>query len=156
MMCAITALGLLNACSITMPFEGRQNSSTVSSATADDDIITASIPARKSPFETMVPGQVSPLSPKLDEEDWRRARASLSTALDPQGSGSVVRWENPDSSAKGSFGPVGNAYLAKDDICRVFVATVSAKAPEELFQGSACRISHGEWQIRELKPWKKQ
>jgi surface antigen len=148
---AIAALGLLSACSITMPFDSRQ-----SSLAGDDDITTASIPARKTLQESMAPGQVSPLSPKLDEEDWRRARASLATALDPQGNGSVVRWENPDSAAKGSFGPVGNAYLMKDDICRVFVATLSAKSPEELFQGSACRISHSEWQIRELKPWKKQ
>ncbi|MGL4637433.1 MAG: RT0821/Lpp0805 family surface protein [Beijerinckiaceae bacterium] len=134
-----------------MPFEGRQASSVAS----DDDITTASIPSTKKPFSTMEPGQVSPLSAKLDEEDWRRARASLSTALDPQGNGSVVRWENTDSGAKGSFGPVGNAYLVKDEICRVFVATLSAKAPEELFQGNACRVSHSEWQIRELKPWKK-
>jgi surface antigen len=47
----------------------------------------------------------SSLAGILDAEDWRRAKAALSTALDPQGNGSLVGWDNPDSGNKGSFTP---------------------------------------------------
>ncbi|MGH6800680.1 MAG: RT0821/Lpp0805 family surface protein [Methylocella sp.] len=60
----------------------------------------------------------------LDAEDWRRAKAALSTALDPQGNGSLVGWDNPDSGNKGSFTPVGKPFPMEAGICRVFLAEV--------------------------------
>ena len=94
-------------------------------------------------------------SPKIDEEDWRRAKAALATALDPQGNGGNVRWENTESGAKGSFASVGGPFLVKDNICRSFVAMVSVKEPDQWFQGSACRLSPTEWQIRDAQSAKK-
>ncbi len=151
LICAPLALG---ACSITMPFTERE-----SSFVKDSDI-TGSITPRASERPAQAPGQISPLSPGLDAEDWRRARAALATALDPQGSGAQVRWDNPDSGAKGFFGASGNAFLIKDDICRLFVAGVGIKAQddkaaEDWMQGSACRTAPGEWDIKDVKPWKK-
>src|ERR1700730_5386323 len=63
-----------------------------------------------------------PLVRMLNTEDWRRAKAALSTALNPQGNDSVVGWDNPDSGNKGSFAPVGKAYPLNSKICRVFFA----------------------------------
>ena len=60
----------------------------------------------------------SSLASLLDAEDWRRAKAALSTALDPQGNGSLVGWDNPDSGNKGSFTPVGKPYPLAAGICR--------------------------------------
>jgi surface antigen len=137
------------ACSITMPFETKS-----AAILGDDELTTASIPQKKQPDATQ-PGQVSPLSPKLDLEDTRRAQAALATALDPQGNGATVRWDNPDSGAKGSFGAVGNAFLINHTICRMFVATVSVKEPEQWLQGNACRVTAGEWTIKDVKAWKK-
>lgn len=42
----------------------------------------------------------SPIASLLEPEDWRRAKAALSTALDPQGNGSLVGWENPIRATK--------------------------------------------------------
>jgi surface antigen len=95
------------------------------------------------------------LASLLDAEDWRRAKAALSTALDPQGNGSPVRWDNPDSGNKGSFVPVGKAYPSDTKICRPFRATVERKADEQSLQGTACTNPQGEWTIAEEKPWKK-
>ena len=39
--------------------------------------------------------QISPLSPKLEGEDWRRAKAALNTALDPACNGAPVAWSAP-------------------------------------------------------------
>jgi surface antigen len=139
----------LGACSITMPFMERERSF------INDPDVTGSITPRAPAIAAQAPGQLSPLSPGLDAEDWRRARAAMATALDPQGNGAQVRWDNPDSGAKGFFGAIGNPFLIKDDICRLFVAGVGIKAPEDWMQGSACRTAPGEWEIKDVKPWKK-
>jgi surface antigen len=76
-----------------------------------------------------------------------RAKAALSTALDPQGSGSLVGWDNPDSGNKGSFTPVGKPFPVEAGVCRVFLAEVNRKG--------ACSDERGEWTIAEAKPWKK-
>lgn len=91
----------------------------------------------------------------LDAEDWRRARAALSTALDPQGNGSLVGWENPESGDKGSFTPVGRAFPLNSGICRVFIAELERKGNAQAIQGTACSEKGGEWTIAEAKPWKK-
>ena len=95
------------------------------------------------------------LASLLDAEDWRRAKAALSTALDPQGNGSLVGWDNPDSGNRGSFTPVGKPYPLEAGICRVFLAEVDRKGDEQAMQGTACSDKQGEWTIAEAKPWKK-
>ncbi len=147
--CFAAAL-LAGACSLTLPFEGG-----TSGALLTDPDITGSITPRAAKATDLQPGQISPFSPKIDEEDWRRAKSALATALDPQGNGANVGWDNPASGAKGSFAPIGNAFVIKDDICRTFIATVSLKEPDLWFQGSACRITPAEWQIKDFKPWKR-
>ena len=97
----------------------------------------------------------SALAGLLDAEDWRRAKAALSTALDPQGNGSLVGWDNPDSGNKGSFIPVGKPFPLEAGICRVFLAEVDCKGDEHPMQGTACSDKRGEWTIAEAKPWKK-
>jgi len=97
----------------------------------------------------------SSLAGLLDAEDWRRAKAALSTALDPQGNGSLVGWDNPDSGNKGSFTPVGEPFPTEAGICRVFLAEVDRKADEHAVRGTACSDKGSEWTIAEAKPWKK-
>jgi surface antigen len=142
----LTAAG----CSLTLPFESSRSAALL----ADPDI-TGSIPQKDAAKKQIEPGIISPFFPKMDEEDFRRANAALVTALDPQGNGGHVRWENNESQAKGSFAPIGNPYLVKDEICRVFVAMTAFKAPEEWVQGTACRTGPGAWAIKDVKPWKK-
>lgn len=96
-----------------------------------------------------------PLAGLLDGEDWRRAKAALSTALDPQGNGLLVGWDNPDSGNKGSFTPVGKPFPLEARICRVFLAEVDRKGDEQAMQGTACSDKRGEWTIADAKPWKK-
>lgn len=97
-----------------------------------------------------------PLSPHLDAEDWRRAQAAFSLAVDPQGSGQVVNWENPATKRKGSFIPAGNLVLADNTVCRPFRATLvepgNSKPVETHHAGRACRTGPGEWAMREVVP----
>ncbi|MDO9443369.1 MAG: RT0821/Lpp0805 family surface protein [Beijerinckiaceae bacterium] len=93
----------------------------------------------------------SPLSKKLDAEDWRRAHAALGVALDPQGNGASVSWSNPLSGMKGSFVPISDAYPRDDRICRVFMAEIGAQGSDQV-QGTGCRDRSGEWAVSDVKP----
>jgi hypothetical protein len=97
----------------------------------------------------------SPLSPELGAEDWRRAKGALAVALDPQGNGSAVAWENPDSGFKGSFTPVGQPFVKSDAICRAFLASLYAQNGASQLQGTACRLSGAEWEVKDVQPWKR-
>lgn len=92
---------------------------------------------------------------ELDAEDKRRAFAALATALDPQGEGAVVSWENPQTGARGGFTPVGHAYPIDGKVCRAFLAEVGAKEREARLQGTACRERTNDWTISEIGPWRK-
>jgi len=96
-----------------------------------------------------------PFMAMLDAGDWRRARAALSAALDPQGNDGPANWMNPDSGHKGSFAPAGKAYSADAKTCRPFLAEIEHKDGKGSLEGTACRGSQGEWTIAEAKPWKK-
>jgi surface antigen len=102
---------------------------------------------------TIAPIVATPLSPDLNEEDWRRAKAALSVALDPQGPGTQVSWDNPETSMKGTFTPTGTPFVKNDEICRTFSAHLSGPTSASL-QGTACRPSGEEWAIKEIKPAK--
>lgn len=98
---------------------------------------------------------VSPLSSSLDAEDWRRAKGAMGVALDPQGNGMPVSWDNPKSGAKGVFRPVGEAKPVDDKVCRSFVADLSGTHPDQSLQGTACRDKSGDWALGPVTPWKK-
>jgi len=134
----LTALAALSlgGCAVTMP---------ITSLVPDRDTTGSVAPARA----------ISPLSPDLGTEDWRRARAALAVALDPQGNGSSVNWENPDTLLKGTFAPVGGPFVKNDLVCRAFVASLAGQDTPRWLQGSACRPSGGEWTIQDVKPWRK-
>jgi hypothetical protein len=127
---AVVAGLLLSACSTAIPLP----------ALISKDDVTGSI-ARF----------VSPLSEKLDPEDWRRALAALGTALDPQGNGEAVAWDNPQSGLKGAFTPVGQAYPQEGRLCRAFLAEIGS---DETVQGTGCRDKRGEWAVVEAKPFR--
>lgn len=114
-----------------------------------------SLVSEDKPTHATSPKAVSPLSPDLGQEDWRRAKGALAVALDPHGNGSAVAWDNPDTTLKGSFTPVGQPFVTNDEICRAFLATIAGQLSASSLQGTACRPSGGEWAIKDVKPWKK-
>jgi hypothetical protein len=123
---------MTGACSLTYSIAGLET---------DDPETTASI----------APRPVSPLAPELTEEDWRRAKAALGVAIDPQGPGTLVSWDNPENSRKGSFIPLGAPFVKNDEICRRFKANL--KPSEKDLQGTACRPSGGDWTISSVAPF---
>lgn len=136
------AAGGLSGCSIAIPMAAEPSAMwNGARATAD---VTGTIP--KSPPK---------LSRALDPEDQRRAIAAMSTALDPQGSGASVKWDNPQTGAKGSFTPIGQPYPIEGMICRAFHADIAVNETQESLQGAACREKTAEWALTEVKLLKK-
>jgi surface antigen len=129
-------------CSITLPiFSSDKSDPQEKTAT----LTTASVKPAKG---------ISPLSSELGTEDWRRAAGAMALALDPQGNGAAVNWDNPESGTKGVFSPVSGPVLRSDEICRAFLSTVVLQTGSSKMQGTACRPSGGEWSIKEIAPWK--
>ncbi|MCE4225816.1 hypothetical protein HCU64_18860 [Methylobacterium sp. C25] len=87
----------------------------------------------------------------LGDEDWRRAHAALAVALDPQGNGKPVKWENPETTMRGSVNPTGLPYVANDEICRDFLASVVAPTTSRFVRGTGCKPSGGAWELKRLK-----
>lgn len=87
----------------------------------------------------------------LGEEDWRRARSALAVALDPQGNGRPVQWDNPETGLKGSVNPTGLPYVAEDLICRNFLASVIGPRRSRFVRGTGCRLSGGEWTLKRVR-----
>jgi surface antigen len=86
----------------------------------------------------------------LNGEDWRRAQGALSLALDPQGNGRPVKWDNPDSGMHGSVNPTGLPYVAEDQICRNFLASVIGSERSRFVRGTGCKPSGGEWSLKRV------
>lgn len=87
----------------------------------------------------------------LSDEDWRRAQAALSVALDPQGNGKPVKWDNPETGMRGSVNPTGLPYVAGDEICRDFLATVTGSRSTRTMRGTGCKSSGGMFELTRLK-----
>lgn len=96
-----------------------------------------------------------PFGQILDEEDRRRETAALATALDPQGDGATIQWENPKTRHKGSITPVGHAYAADSKVCRAFLGDLQHDGGKRTVQGTACTATAGEWVVKDAKPSKK-
>ena len=86
----------------------------------------------------------------LDEEDGRRAMGALGIALDPQGNGATVNWDNPVSKSHGLVTPVGFAYPENGLICRKFSARFETTAGAESRSGAACRDKNAVWTLTDF------
>ena len=113
------------------------------------------------PMGSMLPEDITgslskvPFGALLDEEDRRREKAALATALDPQGDGATVHWENPRSGRKGALTAQGQAYPREAQVCRTFIGEMRDGAVARSVQGTACTVAAGEWEVRDVKPVKR-
>ncbi len=135
---------LLVAGGVALAAGGCSLSFPIGSLFGGDDLATGSISPAEPP--------VVALAPDLTAEDWRRARGALTLALDPQGNGAPVTWDNPESGRNGRFAPVGQPFVTGDEICRAFRAEIEGRAAGRQLEGVACRPSGGEWSLKSVSP----
>jgi hypothetical protein len=64
----------------------------------------------------------------------------------------ALPWENPSTGARGTVTPLASAYTQDGFTCHDFLASYVKDAAESWYQGGACRIKSGRWEVREIKP----
>ncbi len=91
----------------------------------------------------------------LQNADWQQAKIALASAMDGDGDGAAVSWDNPTSGNKGSFVAIGEAYSTDTGTCRGFRAAIDRTDGNDALQGTACTDKPGDWVITDVKPWNK-
>ena len=142
---------LLGLCGCGLPiitFQGEETAA--ASETPKAALVKAALPE-----EPTVTGSIDRRTPgfgqDLGAEDWRRAQAALAVALDPQGNGRPVKWDNPETTLRGSVNPTGLPYVANDLVCRDFLASVIAPTGGRFLRGTGCKPSGGEWTLTRVR-----
>lgn len=87
--------------------------------------------------------------------DWPLAAAALREALGKNEEGTSIPWQNPATGAHGTVTPVANAYVQDGFPCRNFLASHVDSRKESWFEGTACRVHRGEWDVRSTRSLKK-
>ncbi|KST57989.1 hypothetical protein AO398_23470 [Methylobacterium sp. GXS13] len=137
-MTALSLAMLLSGCS--QPLLVFRGEPAATPPVAEEPVVTGSIEKRPTSFGS-----------DLGEEDWRRARAALSVALDPQGNGRPVKWDNPETGLHGAVNPTGLPYVADDLICRNFLASVIGPGRSRFVRGTGCKPSGGHWVLKRVR-----
>ena len=141
-LCAILALPLA-ACSINLPLAslfGRDD-------TPADPVTTGTLATQPSPTAS-TPGQGPSVFNGLSPEDIRRSKAALALALDPEGQGQAINWDNAETGQSGSFSAVSTFYLNNNQLCRRYAATIANSGAIEPVSGEACRTGPGNWDVQ--------
>jgi surface antigen len=91
----------------------------------------------------------------MSATDWGLATAALREALGKEEEGISVPWQNPSTGVRGTVTPVASAFVQEGFTCRNFLASHIGGSREGWFQGTACRVHRGEWDVRTTRPLQK-
>jgi surface antigen len=94
-------------------------------------------------------------SEKINPADWSLATVALQEALAKGEEGTSVPWQNPSTGARGTVTPVANSFVQEGFACRNFLASHVGNGNERWFEGTACRVHRGEWDVRSTRPLQK-
>jgi surface antigen len=86
------------------------------------------------------------------EADLVLAKAAAAEVLATGAKDASRPWENPRTGARGSVTPIATAYSQDGFTCRDFLASHISREKETWYQGGACRVHGGRWQIRDIRP----
>ena len=88
------------------------------------------------------------------EGDLTYARAVVSEVLSRGGKDASAPWTNPQTGARGTVTLLASAYDQDGLVCRDFLASYVRDGSEAWLQGDACNMQ-GQWQVRNMRPWKR-
>jgi surface antigen len=90
----------------------------------------------------------------IREADLVAASAAASLVLADDRKDASAPWQNPATGARGTVTPIATTYTQDGFTCRNFLASYVNEKNEAWMQGEACRVHHGKWVVRAMKPWK--
>ena len=83
----------------------------------------------------------------LDRADRNNMQRTSQQALEKTRTGSVSKWQNPDSGNSGTVRPTKTFQTASGKYCREYQQTVTVGGKTETAYGTACRQPDGSWKI---------
>jgi surface antigen len=89
---------------------------------------------------------------KPAEGDLMFAKAAAAEMLTKGSKDASVPWENPRTGARGTVTPLAAAYSQDGFQCHDFLASYVQGEQESWYQGGACRVHGGRWQVRDIRP----
>jgi len=111
--------------------------------------------------DNLTTGAIAPMAmaarnPALPpREDLIHVRAAASAVLARTGKDASQPWQNSNTGARGTVTAIAAAYTQDGFTCRDFLASYVKGKAESWMHGEACRVHHGKWMVRSLKPWKR-
>jgi surface antigen len=87
--------------------------------------------------------------------DWSIAKSALREVLGRGEAGSSQPWENPTTGARGTVTPVAAIYEKDGFPCRNFIVGGVRDGRETWYEGTACRIHRGQWDVVTTRPLQK-
>jgi surface antigen len=88
----------------------------------------------------------------VNPADWSHATVALREALGNNEEGSSIPWQNAATGNRGTVTPVASAFVKDGFACRNFLASHVGNGRENWFEGTACRVHRGQWDIRSTRP----
>ena len=88
----------------------------------------------------------------IPEADLALAKAAATELLARGAKDSSLPWENPRTGARGTVTPIASAYNQDGFVCQDFLASYVKDRQESWYQGGACRVHGGRWEVRDLRP----
>jgi surface antigen len=86
------------------------------------------------------------------ENDLAIAKAAATEVLAAGKKDASRPWENPRTGARGTVTPIATVYSQDGFTCRNFLASRVHDEKETWYQGGACRVHNGRWEVRDIRP----
>jgi surface antigen len=122
----------------------------------DDNVASVETPSKTAITGSAAPASVTlAASDKISDSDVAAASAAAADMLAAGGKDASAPWQNPETGARGMVTALAATYSQDGFTCRDFLASVVHGDAEAWLQGGACRVHHGKWVVRSVKPWKR-
>jgi surface antigen len=104
---------------------------------------------------SLQPAAIASARGALSPIDWAIAKSALREVLGRGEAGSSQPWENPATGARGTVTPVATIYEKDGFPCRNFIVSGVRDGRESWYEGTACRIHRGNWDVTTTRPLQK-
>ncbi|MEI8145666.1 MAG: RT0821/Lpp0805 family surface protein, partial [Alphaproteobacteria bacterium] len=91
----------------------------------------------------------------ISEADWQVARRSLNEALADRADTPSIAWENEESGARGTVTALQTSIASDGRTCRPFLGSALKQRSENWFEGHACKVGRTNWEIVDIRPWRR-
>jgi surface antigen len=84
--------------------------------------------------------------------DLALAKAAAAELLTHGTKDASLPWQNPRTGAHGTVTPIASTYTKDGLTCHDFLASHVQGEKQSWYQGDACRVHGGRWEVRDIRP----